>query len=1231
MIALRAGSFLALCATLLVLCIRAYVASVNASSLDDRLAWGLPLIAGSLILGHGLAAWAARRRQEHWQARTSHHDRREGAAGPSGQGESPPSARRRGDTPLSTDGGVQRSPDGPDVPAADRGETSGPALDLAGHGLCLVVAALCTLALAHVPVDNTVTAMRQQVPPVLGLVYPLLAGLTPLILRRRRSQQTEPFLWLAVAALPLSGALLLLDGPTALCLAALALLEQLARGPGRLSLKPLLVAALAVVGLLSLATLFGLNSFHAVPSLTWTLAVALIMLALACRPRDAADVRRLLCAPLAAAVAIAGCGLVLKIFLALNIDVVPAFNTRLTLFRQHPNFLAPFFAFQTVMALGLALSSAKRRRLLLGSALLLAVATWDTDSRSGKALLVVGVSGMVALPLLRRAVARHGRLVFSSAATLLLLGVLAVLWAATTEQGQKLSASSIDRFEKSLDYRLDAWRNAIAVVRSRPWLGAGPHTFVSEYRFQPGSRFFNEPTSPHPHNVVLYVAQSAGIAAMVLFLVWVLLLCKALWHRPARPDETTLPPRLGDALLAAVVALLLANQLDVGLALDTVVPEPLFLFTGLVLAMGSRTARAPIRLGYGLLWLAAIAVVLVPLGLNGVAARGHLERARLAALQSSPAQGGHSSMTTAIASAERALALDPNLEHAYELLARWYESSADGFPAAHELLLAMSARAPHYGAASALLGHLYLRAMMFPEAAEALTRSLDDAHGSIHQNRDRADTIFALCRSGRRAEAQEQLIQALSLDVGVIDALQWTRDGGTGNRWITMGGQAPQAAINLLESVEILLSRRIQAHEAGEPIGRKNWLDTYMAFRRAGADERALWLLDYFEAQVPVVEPHTVLHERGRLFMDLDDPGRALRCFEEALASTGNSGYQADILRAQQRLGLVSEQPHEVSRRDTDLAQLVDILDQPWVFDRLLEVLSEIDVEAHNPGAAAELLQRTLLFRDDLIERAHRWEAVGDLYLAAEQFDDALDAYEEALVHLGAKPFPLTSLATTLDSSQPARLARSMARAWRGQGQSPDGVVTAAWSLEQFFSHRTSWSLFRAALFSEAGQMDALLREAELQLLADPDNLLARWSKVEAFEGLGRHGEAALAMRALSEYVFESNPVSLDRMYEQAVSHGLDRMDDPHAWREVAIIELLRGRYSESAGLFARARDEVPEDQGRLAADLAGMEARATLLTGADDALEIVRALLTEAVAQAPSNLSLRRRLETLP
>jgi hypothetical protein len=206
-----------------------------------------------------------------------------------------------------------------------------------------------------------------------------------------------------------------------------------------------------------------------------------------------------------------------------------------------------------------------------------------------------------------------------------------------------------------------------------------------------------------------------------------------------------------------------------------------------------------------------------------------------------------------------------------------------------------------------------------------------------------------------------------------------------------------------------------------------------------------------------------------------------------------------------------------------------------------------------------------------------------------------------------------------------------MAVAWRGRGEPPDQLVAAGWSLESFFSHRMSWSLFRAALFSESGQMGALLREAEMQLLSNPDNLLARWLQVEAFEGLGQHAKMAEAMRALSEHFVDISPVVLDRLYKQAVAAGINHMDDPNAWRSVATIELLRGHYQESADLYEKARELVGDDDPRLFAELAGWQARAALLTGSDQAVETVRALLSEGVAADPGCLSLQRRLDTLP
>jgi O-antigen ligase len=1171
MIALRAGCFFTLWATVLAVWSRAYVASVNATSLDARLAWGLPLVVVALLLGHLVTALAARRRPDNW-----------------------------------------------------------PNLDLTGHGLCLLVAGLCVLAHAHVPVDSTVTAMREQVPPVLGFVHPLLAGLAPLLLRHR-ARSRDRALWLAVAVLPLSGALLLLDGPTALCIATIALLEQLARGPARLQRSPLLLASLGVMALLVLATWLGRNPMHSSNSLSWVLAGGCVMLAVGCRPRDPDDVRRLLMAPVFAALAIALCGVLLTLYLAQQVELMPALNTRLTLFRQHPNFLAPFYAFHAILAMGLTLSSTRLRALMFGVTLLLAASTWMTDSNAGKALLVIGLSGLLLLPLLRRLLGRLSRSSLRLASVGLVLIAMVGLWGLTTESGRGLFSKSLDRFEKSMDYRVDAWRNSLAVIENAPWLGVGPHTFVSERRFQPGSRFFNEPTSPHPHNVLLYVAQSAGLIALALFLAWLIPLLAQLWRGPSTPDGDPLAAPLRDALLAAVVALLLANQLDVGLALDSVVPQPLFLISGVLLALAARRDGTPVKPGHGLLWLIGAGSLFLPYGLNGVAARRQLEHARLHAYLSGPATGGTSSMAAAIASAERALELDPDLEQGYALLSRWYEQRQGGFPDAYGLLKRMSARAPSYGAAQSLLGHLYLRANMLPEAAEALTSALADEHGSVHQNRDRADTIHALTRMGRRADAFDQLVEALSQDVGVIDALNWITAAGTGKRWLAVGGQEAQPPIGLFDAVEILFGQHLATHNAQQVVGRKNWLDTYIAFRRAGSNDRAGMVLDFLEAEVPIVERHTIVHERGRMARDEGDFALALQYFEQVYEMTGNSYYEADMLAARQQLGLETDTPVAASEQVTDMAQLVEILDQPWAFAHKLEVLADLALHAEDSAAAARHLSRTLLYIDDPIKRAERWERVGDLFLSAGHHDEALQAFEQALLQLGAKPYPLEFLQIGMDRSWPARLARSMARAWRGRGEPPERVVTAAWSLSRFFSHRTSWSLFRAALFAEAGQMGALLREAQLQLLSNPDNLLARWSLVEAYEGLGQHAKVADAMRTLSEHFVDISPVVLDRLYKRAVDEGVNHMSDPEAWRKVATIEMLRGRYDESVGLYEKARELVGDDDPRLIAELAGWQARAALLTGSDQAVETVRELLTLAVAADPSCLSLRRRLETLP
>ena len=45
--------------------------------------------------------------------------------------------------------------------------------------------------------------------------------------------------------------------------------------------------------------------------------------------------------------------------------------------------------------------------------------------------------------------------------------------------GADTLASRLSRFEASMDFRVDAWRNAALVIQQHPWLGIGPHTFVA--------------------------------------------------------------------------------------------------------------------------------------------------------------------------------------------------------------------------------------------------------------------------------------------------------------------------------------------------------------------------------------------------------------------------------------------------------------------------------------------------------------------------------------------------------------------------------------------------------------------------------------------------------------------------------------------------------------------------------------------------------------------------------
>ncbi len=1170
MLVFRVGKVMALWGSVLVLSTHAYFRSVAASTIDSRLLWGLPVILGALLLGHLLALAV-------------------------------PSARRR-------------------------------RLDADQHGLSLLVAAICLEAFSHVEAHTSIRVLREEVPQILGWIYPTMVLLTPLGLKLSSSLRSaaDQGLWISLSLCSLSGAVVLLSAPAALCLGFIALVMQFDDGGGRVQRSPLLLFATLVVGLLLLSSWVGLNPLHAAPSRAWILAAASTGLAIAVRPRKRADWRWILSAPLATALLIALSALLLTVYLGVQVDWLPALRTRLTVFRQHPNFLAPFLAFQSLVALGLALSERRFRLTGLACSALLAASTVMTDSRTGIGALALALLTLPILYGLARLSAKlQRRLAWATlvGAPLLLGGVL---WSQQNDSGESSllqAASKLERFDASMEYRVDAWWNSIDIIKTNPLLGIGPGTFVSVRRFQPGSRFFNEPESPHPHNVLLYVGQAAGIPAALLSLAWLLALLKVLWTGFGSGSHEA-PRFLLATLIAATVGLAAASCLDLGLSLQTVLPAPIFVLTGL--ALGSATLHERRRReGPALLWTLPLALLMVPDGLQAIRARSDLEQAKLMWYLAGQRRGDADQLRDSSREVlAQAIQRDPDLAPAYDLLARWTENADGGFLAAKQVLEDLVQRAETYGPSLSLLGHLYMRHGMYTEASTWLERGLACSHGSVHLTRDRADVILSLARLGQRQECLEQIASALRLGSGVVDELPFVWRAEIQEYLLTLGGDPSLAPIRLSEAAEILFARNIALEEATQPVGRQFWMATYNAYRRADKDSGAADVLNYIEQHQIFDEPHTLAYERGRMKLDAEDLEGALELFETAadVAPSTSAPYfrmaATDVRRLQGKVTEAAEQTADA------FAATGEILDRPMAFLESLELQSSVALAKGDAASAAQLLERTLLYEDELEARAARWERVGDLYRLAGDGKEGVRAYGEALVHLNAKPFGLPNLQLGQVRSIPGRIAQSLCSTWREMGLDQQGIQEAAWGLPDFFSPRTAWSLLRMALYYENGQPDALLREADLQLLRDGHNGLALWARLDALEGLGQWNNLRDTMRDLAEQF--AVQYSVEEVYRQAVISGASRAHDPDAWFEIAILNLLRGRYQEAADMFGNALERT-EGAPHAAAHLLGWQARATYLADSPRARRAARALLQQGLEQVPDCGMLRARLEGLP
>lgn len=1097
-------------------------------------------------------------------------------------------------------------------------------LDFTRHGLALLFAALAAAAMSHVGPHMSIRVVREEIPPIFLWIFPAFVAGLPLWLSfgAKTRRAADQLLQLAIFATAMSGAMFFLQPAVAVGLGVVALSMQLADSRQHAPPDALLWVAGTLVALFALATLNGINPLDASPSMRWIVASSALGLAVAWRRRTERDWRDLLGASVTAAVIIALCGLVLTAYLAQEVALAPALRSRLVLFRQHPNFLAPFFGFHAVLSVVLA----ARRRVgalpwLLAAALLLA-STWMTDSRTGIASTAIALLLLPSWWMLA-ALQRRMRLRWVFGAGLVLAAICTFGVRTMHEQGRLTALTlSVTRLQESMAFRADAWSNSVAIVSQNPWGGVGPQTFLSVYDFTPESRFFNAVEAPHPHDVFLYVAQSAGVPALLLFLLWMTVLMRRLWRRFTGPEESV-PRALLAGVLAGAIGLLLANLLDLGLALQTVVPAPLFLVTGLVVSDRSARRNRVFRPARNMLWAGALGAVFFNMSFLPVRAVTNLVQAEMYFYEAGQAQLGNDFMDRARQALRSAVRHDPTVPRAHELLARCCESLPEGFIAAREVLLHRIAIAPRNAEGHALLGQLYMRNQMFTEAAEEFRLALADRQGGPRQLRHRADLILCVARSGDREAALETLVDALRLDAGVHHQIAWM-DPPAPRHSLQIGsepyGANAQPFISLIEALELLCARHIADRDAGRPVGRTIWMGTYRAFREAGFDWRAAQILDDLEANEPDVEPFTISAGRASLAYDAGDFLLAVEQWELAHKLSGRPYYlhrAGDARRAMGETVAAAEQSQDA------LSAWWEILDLPTAFRDSLESQAENSLALDEPARAAGLLHRSLLFQDDLLDRAHLLHRIAALAFEGGDLEACELAVGEALVTLDAKPFPWPMLVEEHMVGLPSRLARTQSDAWRAEGLATSERLQRAWELPAFFSSRAGPTLFRLAFYLENGMADRLLREADLALLEDPRHQPALWSRLFGLEGSGKHGELGAAMRTLAEvYASVATPERQFDILAAAYTAQPQLMDDPTAWRQIAMLTLLRGRYAEAIGMFKGARERLGNEPKR-AAEVAGWQALAAFLAGRT---ESGRDALRDALRLDPSNDMLRQR-----
>ncbi|MFM2152471.1 MAG: O-antigen polymerase family protein [Pseudomonadota bacterium] len=576
----------------------------------------------------------------------------------------------------------------------------------------------------------------------------------------------------------------------------------------------------------------------------------------------------------------------------------------------NPNHVASLTLLGALLAWGLSHGASRRERGAgLGALLLLAVMTFATGSQAGIASLVTGVGLLAAWSQrerLRRSPARSVTLVLGAG---LVVGAGLLV--------------TRDAWWPSALGKLRPWPQAWRMALAHPWGGVGRGAF--EAAFEAWTPEGSGVVYTHPENLLLQWVCEWGLPTSLLALVGL-----GVWLGTVHPWRSGVMP-LRAAAFVAVVSVLLHELADFGLETGAVA------FAGaacLGLALPAGEERAPSPRAGGAFFVVASALALVGWsaladrcrdGLPGEARAAEACLVRHPADASVALQGARSALMRA---ADATLPADTRREALSEAFAYAGRAQAlSHLPSVHLLNSELLLLAGRRSQAMVELG-ASLRAGA--EAGEVATRA-----ASARPSAGEVEAILHPTLDAGRRPVAAAFLRALGLHHGLSRA-------------------AFEAALSLGDEEEVLqepelfaaacavglaagapevetLARQMRERRPAHPGG---WWCGSQALRQAGADDRALALLEESVSRVP--SDAGLVVARGRLLVDARRP-REAEALMRALPQPSEAGL------AEQRAKVLYDALMADGRAHRGLAEMRTLASsrEPWRLDLLARALAD--------------------------------------------------------------------------------------------------------------------------------------------------------------------------------------------------------------------------------------------------------------------------------------------------